>query len=951
MVKQTKTFKKGNVTKKALSAILAASMVMTSSSFVMAAPVEVEDVAVEAAAVDVVEDVDAGEENVGEIIEEGKVTVETGLTYTGSAITPKIEVKDVNDKVVPASNYTVEYFNSDNEKVTVKDAGNYKAKVTFTSDEYKATGSIEKTFTVAKFPLKDKGVEVKYNQTGYFYNGTVQTPSFEITATDAPADINNAFQFVAVKSPDPGNKTDMKSAGTQQVKLELTEDGQKNYDPTGAGAIGVLTYIIDKAKAADFKGTVTAEDVVYDGVGISDVKSAITVKDASGAELTSGDYNVEVTDEKGNKVTKPTDIGTYTVTVTTTGAGNYEAGGKATGTLKIVNSSLATAIKNATIGSYVKDEDGAFKVNYSGNVEKIEATSITIPGLNQGGKVDYKVKETSVSVKNVGDVKTFTIEGVNEYSNQTATLTVKVVAKNLESTWFEGKDSKGNDKVMVSKGATSKEDVMFTEIKDGALDLVAGQDFEVESIDTKNKKIVIIGKGNYTTALNEKKEQIGVKVDYVVATGILVNDEKRVSVAAIADQKYTGKQVTPVVVVTDKTTGKTLEKGADKDYTVTYDTNINTGKGKVTITGKNNYTGTKTVEFNIVGTDINDKYELAPISSVDYSKTTNTAPKAKLVYKSNKASAPVDVTFEAKYFDAEGNDITDNYDAYIKENVAKLPLTITVKATGIGAYSGEASTTYTVVGSDSSFTVTDIADQDYTGKAIEPAVVVTPDTMKKDVDYTVTYENNVKVGTAYAIVKGIGKYTGTKVVSFNIVGEMDQTIEVLAAQERDLGNGTRTLNSKPTKIKYATAPETTVTYTSSNPDVVTVDEEGNVKYTGIGEATITIEAKAENGYKTATKEVKVVVTLAKPSFTPFSKNNAFTLTSSTVKGAEKFEVEYATKKDFSNSKTKTFATTSAGKVRQVKVSAGDKKTYYVRVRAISGTTKSAWSTVKTVATK
>ena len=58
MVKQTKTFKKGNVTKKALSAILAASMVMTSSSFVMAAPVEVE-------AVNVVEDVNAGEESVG----------------------------------------------------------------------------------------------------------------------------------------------------------------------------------------------------------------------------------------------------------------------------------------------------------------------------------------------------------------------------------------------------------------------------------------------------------------------------------------------------------------------------------------------------------------------------------------------------------------------------------------------------------------------------------------------------------------------------------------------------------------------------------------------------------------------------------------------------------------------------------------------------------------------
>ena len=114
--------------------------------------------------------------------------------------------------------------------------------------------------------------------------------------------------------------------------------------------------------------------------------------------------------------------------------------------------------------------------------------------------------------------------------------------------------------------------------------------------------------------------------------------------------------------------------------------------------------------------------------------------------------------------------------------------------------------------------------------------------------------------------------------------------------------------SKATKIKYTTAPETEVTYTSSDENVVTVDAEGNVKYTGLGETTITIKAAAENGYKEATKEPKVVVKLAKPSFTPFSKNNAFTLTSSTVKGAQKFEVQYATKKDFSNAKTKTVAT-------------------------------------------
>ena len=58
----------------------------------------------------------------------------------------------------------------------------------------------------------------------------------------------------------------------------------------------------------------------------------------------------------------------------------------------------------------------------------------------------------------------------------------------------------------------------------------------------------------------------------------------------------------------------------------------------------------------------------------------------------------------------------------------------------------------------------------YTGAAIKPAVTVKygKTKLKKGTDYTVSYKNNVDAGTATVKVKGKGKYTGSKKVTFTI---------------------------------------------------------------------------------------------------------------------------------------------------------------------------------------
>lgn len=68
-----------------------------------------------------------------------------------------------------------------------------------------------------------------------------------------------------------------------------------------------------------------------------------------------------------------------------------------------------------------------------------------------------------------------------------------------------------------------------------------------------------------------------------------------ITVDAIADQTYTGKEITPEVTVRYGT--MTLKK--DTDYTVKYDNNTEVGTAKVTLTGKGNFTGTRETTFAI----------------------------------------------------------------------------------------------------------------------------------------------------------------------------------------------------------------------------------------------------------------------------------------------------------------------------------------------------------------
>lgn len=70
-----------------------------------------------------------------------------------------------------------------------------------------------------------------------------------------------------------------------------------------------------------------------------------------------------------------------------------------------------------------------------------------------------------------------------------------------------------------------------------------------------------------------------------------------------------------------------------------------------------------------------------------------------------------------------------------------------------------------------------VLDQTYTGRLIEPAVVLTDGTtkLKEGIDYQVSYRNNQKVGKAKIIIKAKGKYKGSRTITFKILPKKNKT--------------------------------------------------------------------------------------------------------------------------------------------------------------------------------
>ncbi len=234
----------------------------------------------------------------------------------------------------------------------------------------------------------------------------------------------------------------------------------------------------------------------------------------------------------------------------------------------------------------------------------------------------------------------------------------------------------------------------------------------------------------------------------------------------LMDVTYNAAAQTPKPVVTNGV-GAVLREGAD--YRLTYYSNTNAGTATVTVTGVGDY-GAATVggesltavlaqqTFRIAKRELYITVKSVAVRgneqpSFGYSITSGTLAGADRLPEPEYRL--YDRTADTRGITAVfGGTVSANYDIHVTD--------------GVLTYSGAADPTPT-----GTATVGSIAAVTYNGKAQTPEPTLTASngvTLRKGVDYTLSYSNNVNAGTATCTVTGIGAYAGQlyKSVAFTI---------------------------------------------------------------------------------------------------------------------------------------------------------------------------------------
>lgn len=181
--------------------------------------------------------------------------------------------------------------------------------------------------------------------------------------------------------------------------------------------------------------------------------------------------------------------------------------------------------------------------------------------------------------------------------------------------------------------------------------------------------------------------------------------------------------------------------------------------------------------------------------------------------------------------------------------------TATMIIIGKGNYSGTKSVNFTISLSAAQAknmkyaTVTGVADRTYTGKAVTQAITVKlgNTSLKNKKDYTITYKNNKKVGTATVTIKGKGKIKGSKTLTFKI-NKADNPLKVTGKtaplKAKNLNKKNQTIAVSKV-IKVTKKGQGKVTYAKADGDSrITINKSGKVTVKkGTPAGTYLIKAK------------------------------------------------------------------------------------------------------------
>lgn len=348
------------------------------------------------------------------------------------------------------------------------------------------------------------------------------------------------------------DKTDAANNASDTATLKFSS---ANYNE----ASGTLTIkIIDKNTDADtlkidVPATVTYGDTVTPSVGESKPADA-------------GDVTFKFFDKDGNQVSdQPFPVGKYKVTASCEDADTIYTAEKE---FEVVARELTE--ENVTFGE---------NLVYTGN-ELTQTVTVTVGGKELTKDTDYTV--TGLTGTEPGSYPV-TVTGTGNYTG-TVTKSFEIAKADISSATISDIDSP-----VGYTGTAYEPEVTVTF---NGTELALDTDYTVaytNNVNAGEATVTITGTGAHFKGSVEKHFTI------------TAADLSGCTFAPIADVTYNTRAHTPEVTVA--ISGRTLE--ADKDYTVSYASNVNAGTATVTVTGKGNFTGSANTTFTIAKADLN----------------------------------------------------------------------------------------------------------------------------------------------------------------------------------------------------------------------------------------------------------------------------------------------------------------------------------------------------------
>ena len=766
--------------------------------------------------------------------------------FTGSAITPvpTISDKPAGTELISTEDYDITYSNNINvgtATVIVTAKRNYSGvvKKTFQIVEKNASG----VFTVA----------LAEPSTTFVYNGTPHTPGITVTKTGTSTVLNSGTDYTFVYS----NNT---NAGTATI----TVTGKGNYSGTAT-----LTFTIQTKPLTTGDVVLSATEFNYNG---SLQKPIVTVKDGTKTLVQNVEYTI-VNDGGVN-------ANNYVVSVT--GIGNYSGNVTPNFTINKISLEGANVVLN-NLGSYVYDGNaktpgvievkiGAaeipaanYDVSYTNNINAGTAT-VTVTGKNNC------VDETTATATFIITPKPVTSDMVTispttfNFDNtlhRPTTITVKDGEKTMGlNTDYTLTNTGGTAIGTYNVTITGEGNYTGTASKSYSIVVNDASGFSVSAIEdqtydgTPKTPAPVVKEGETTLTTNYYTvaylNNINAGTAVVTVTGkngynfvksqtftiqpkALNTDMLTLSSATFA---YNGSVQKPTVTMADLNAGNPII--TSNDYIVTNEGGTDVNTYTVSVTGKNNYTGTISKTFTITPLNISTAtITLATLASYVYDGAEKT-PAVQLV-KVGELVVP-----SSAYNVAHSNNI----------NVGSTA-TVTVTAKTGTNFTGSCTTTFSIEKRPVTADMIILSSENlvYTGSNQAPTVTVKigGTTLAEETDYTVDIPAAKDVANYWITVTGKGNYTGNAVKQFSIVAENSAAFDVSAISPAEI---TFTgLPIEPTVTVWKAGDEGgtplvlgtdyLVTYSDNlNAGTATVTVSGQGNYGGTRRVTFTIVPKA-----------------------------------------------------------------------------------------------------------